>query len=188
MPLLVYYDLKKPLRLACDTSTYGIGAVISHVMENGEERPIAFATRSLSASECNYSQIEKEAPCNVPGVKKFHSYLYGRKFMLLIDHEPLVTLLGPTTGVPTVAAARMQQWSLILAAYQYEIEYRKSAEHANADAVSRLVPLTTEEESETVVSYVDELPITAGDNRCHQKRSSFSTCVRFHLAWMAPSC
>ncbi|KAL9975232.1 hypothetical protein ACROYT_G012366 [Oculina patagonica] len=50
-PLLVHYDLKKPLRLACDTSAYDVDAVISHVMENDEERPIAFASRTLSASE-----------------------------------------------------------------------------------------------------------------------------------------
>ena len=165
-PLLVHYDLKKPLRLACDASPYGVGAVISHIMENGEERPIAFASRTLTASERNYPQIEKEALSIVFGVKKFHSYLYGRKFKLITDHKPLVTILGPKTGVPTLAAARMQRWSLILAAYQYDIEYRKSGEHANADAMSRLVPLTKEDESETeqfMISYVDELPITAGD-------------------------
>lgn len=87
-PLLVHYDLKKPLRLACDASSYGVGAVISHVIENGEERPIAFASRTLSASERNYSQLEKEVLSIVFGVKKFHSYLYGRKFTLITDHKP----------------------------------------------------------------------------------------------------
>ena len=60
----------------------------------------------------------------------------------------------------------MQRWALILAAYQYEIEFRKSAEHANADALSRLVPSTSDDEPELEVygiSYLDELPITAGD-------------------------
>ena len=69
-PLLVHYDLKKPLRLACDASAYGVGAVISHVMENGEERPIAFASRTLSASERNYSQIEIMATSKNYGKKK----------------------------------------------------------------------------------------------------------------------
>ena len=58
-PLLVHYDLKTSLRLACDASRYGVGAVISHVMENGEEKLIAFASRTLTASECNYSHIER---------------------------------------------------------------------------------------------------------------------------------
>ena len=166
-PLLVHYDLKKSLWLACDASPYGVGAVISHVMENGEEKPIAFASRTLTASEHNYFQIEKEALSIVFGVKKFHSYLYGWRFTLLTDHQPLVTILGPKTGVPPLAAARMQRWSLILAAYQYEIEYRKSAEHANADALSRLVQASLEEQEEEeevyLISYLEELPVTAQD-------------------------
>ena len=74
------------------------------------------------------------------GEKKFHSHLYGRGFTLLTDIQPLVMILGPKTGVPSLVTARMQRWSLILATYQYEIEYRKSAEHGNADTFSRLVP------------------------------------------------
>ena len=86
------------------------------------------------------------------GVKKFHSYLYGRRFTLPTDHQPLVTILGPKTGVPPLATARMQRWSLILAANRYEIDYRKSAEHANADALSRLVQpsLEAQEDEEEV--------------------------------------
>ena len=89
---------------------------------------IAFASRTVTASEVNYSQIEVEALSTVFGVKKFHSHLYGQKFTLLTDHKPLDSLLGSMTGIPTQAAARMQRLSLILAAYQYEIDYRKSTE------------------------------------------------------------
>ena len=164
-PLLVHYDLKKSLRLACDASPYGVGAFISHVMKNGEEKP--FASRTLTARERNYSQIGKEALSIVFGVKRFHSYLYGRRFTLLTDHQPLVTILGPKTGVPPLAAARMQRWSLMLAAYQYAIEYRKSAEHAKADALSRLVQASLEEQEEEeevyLISYLEELPVTARD-------------------------
>ena len=59
--VLTYYDVTKPLRLACDASQYGIGTVLSYIMENGEERPVAFASRTLTASEKNYSQLQKEA-------------------------------------------------------------------------------------------------------------------------------
>ena len=54
--VLTHYNPELPVKLACDSSSYGLGAVISHVMENGEERPIAFASRTLNAAEKNYSE------------------------------------------------------------------------------------------------------------------------------------
>ena len=59
--LLVHYDSQLPLRLASDASAYSIGAVISHVFPNGTKQPIAFASRTLTSTEKNYPQIEKEA-------------------------------------------------------------------------------------------------------------------------------
>lgn len=85
---LEHYDTRKQVRLACDASPYGAGAVISHVMENGEEKPIASASRTLTAAETKYAQIEKEAIAIVFGVRKFHKYLYGWKFILTTDHKP----------------------------------------------------------------------------------------------------
>lgn len=52
-PLLVFYDLKKTLLLTYDTSLYGVGAEVSHAMENGEDRPIAFASHTLTVSDRN---------------------------------------------------------------------------------------------------------------------------------------
>ena len=76
-PLLIHYDPKKPVQLAVDASSFGLGAVLSHVSENGEEKLIAFASRTLSLSEQNYSMIEKEALAIIFGLKKFHQYLFG---------------------------------------------------------------------------------------------------------------
>ena len=103
------------------------------------------ASRSLSASEQNYSMIEKEALAIVFGIKKFHQYLFGRCFSLLTDHRPLTLLLGPKHGIPVLAAFRLQCWAIQLSAYQYDIEYQASKDHANADKLSRLPRNTVEE-------------------------------------------
>ena len=136
--MLAHYNPLLPLRLAGDASAYGVGAVISQVTEDGTEQPIAFASRTLSKSEQNYSQIEKEALSLIFGVKKFHQYVFGRKFTLITDHKPLTTILGPKHGIPSLAAARLQRWALILAAHSYEIEFPPKGAHGNADGLSRL--------------------------------------------------
>ena len=72
------------------------------------------------------------------GIKKFHQFLYGRKFTSITDHQPLLAILGPKAAIPTLAAARMQRWAIVLSAYDYCIEYRRSEQHSNCDALSRL--------------------------------------------------
>ena len=91
--------------MAADASAYGVGAVISHVMPDGVERSIAYASRTLSQSEQNYAQLEKEALALTFGVKRFHQYLFGRKFVLVTDHKPLMAILGPKKAIPSLAAA-----------------------------------------------------------------------------------
>lgn len=146
-PVLAHYDPKRPLQLACDASQYGIGAVLSQKMTNGSVLPVAYASRTLSSAEKNYSQIEKEALALVFGVKKFHFYVYGRFFTLVTDHKPLQAIFGPKTGIPAMAAARMQRWAVTLSAYNYALEFKKSSDNAEADCLSRLPLDSSETES-----------------------------------------
>ena len=88
-PLLTHFDPEKPLVLACDDSPYGVGAVLSHRMQDWSERPITYASRTLSSAERRYAQLDKEALSIVFGVKHFHQYLYGRKFTIMSDQKPL---------------------------------------------------------------------------------------------------
>ncbi|XP_024154359.1 uncharacterized protein K02A2.6, partial [Oryzias melastigma] len=168
--VLTHYNAELPLRLACDASPYGVGAVLSHVMPDGEEKPISFASRTLSKAEQNYAQLEREALGIVFGVRKFHQYLYGNKFTLLTDHRPLTSILSPLKSIPSMAAARMQRWALLLSAHEYTIEYRKGEAHANADGLSRLpLPDSKETKTDTVqvfyASQLETLPISSSEIR-----------------------
>ena len=136
--VLVHYDPDKPLVLTCDASPYGVGAVLSHSLDDKSDRPVAYASRSLSAVERRYSQLDKEALAIVYGVKQFHQYLCGRVFQIYSDHKPLMYLFNESKGVPTMASARVQRWALTLSAYNYRIRYKKGSEVPNADALSRL--------------------------------------------------
>uniref|UniRef100_A0A1X7V2J4 Reverse transcriptase RNase H-like domain-containing protein n=1 Tax=Amphimedon queenslandica TaxID=400682 RepID=A0A1X7V2J4_AMPQE len=131
--LLIHFHDSKPIILAFDASPYGIGAVLSHKMSDGSEHPISFASRSLTPAEKHYSQLDKEVLAIVFGVKKFHSYTYGHKFVICSDHKPL---FNETKPVPFMASARLQRWALTLSTYQYSIKYKPGHEIANADALS----------------------------------------------------
>ena len=137
-PILEHYDPAKPLSLATDASPYGIEAVLSHVSEDGTEKPIAYASRTLNDIEKRYSQLDKEALAITFGVKRFHHYVYGRQFAIVSDHKPLQYLLSEHRAVPSMASARLQRWALLLGAYQYTISYRPGERLANVDGLSRL--------------------------------------------------
>ena len=85
-----------------------------------------------------YSHIQKEALSLVYALRKFHQFLYGRKFIVVTDHKPLVTLFAPDKGTPAMAANRLARWALLVHQYDYTVEYRRSKDHGNAHALSRL--------------------------------------------------
>ncbi len=148
-PVLAHYDPKLPVRLAGDASSYGMGAVIAHVYPDGTECPIAYTSRTFTASERNYAQLEKEAYSLVYGVKKFHQYLYGCTFTLCTDQATHYHFWTEERH-SSLAAARLQRWALILSAYQYDILFRRTQDHCNADGLLRL-PITDPESGEESV-------------------------------------
>ena len=97
--------------------------------------------------------------------------MYGHKFSLLTDHKPLLAIFSPKKGIPAMAASRLQRWAILLSVYTYDIEFKPTKEHGNADMLSRLPVgpdhFFDDQQSLNVVvnliqdSQVQELPISA---------------------------
>ena len=122
----------------------------------------------MSPSERGYGQIEKEGLAIVYSIKKFHQYIYGRHFEIFTDHKPLIGVLGETKPIPPHAAARIQRWALLLAAYDYTLKYRKGCLNGNADALSRLPRIALLCEVSDIVNRVHMIelahsPVTASE-------------------------
>ena len=101
-PLLCLYEKQLPIRLACDASSYGVGAVLWHVNPDNYEKPIAFASRRLNNSEMNYSQLDKGALAIIFGVGKFRQYVFGYRQSIKLHVEP--ECIHPSIGCVQISA------------------------------------------------------------------------------------
>lgn len=117
--------------LDTDASDHGIGAVLSQI-QDGKERVICYASRLYSAAEKRYCVTRKELLAVVYFVKNFRQYLLGRSFILRTDHSALQWLRRTPEPI-----GQQGRWLEILEEYNFTVEHRPGAKHANADAMSR---------------------------------------------------
>ena len=141
-------------------------------MEDGYDKPVAFASRTMSKAERNYGQVEKEGLSVVYGVKKFHQYLYGQFFEIWTDHKPLLGILGETKGIPERAASRIQRWALLLSGYNYRLRYRKGEDHGNADGVSRVPLLAIESEVSDIANEINMVSLDHSPVTCKEVKNA----------------
>ena len=147
-PILQYFNPTVQPVLQCDASQNGLGACL---MQNGH--PIAYASRSLTHTETNYAQIEKEMLAIVYGMEKFNTYVYGRKTLVESDHKPLEAIFKK--GL-TSAPKRLQRMMLRLQQFEFEVAYKRGTQMYMADTLSRAylrhnkVPSTDQEQVMTV--------------------------------------
>ena len=131
-PVLAYADYKKLFRLNTETSELGLGSVLYQRQEDGTFRIIAYASRSLSKTEKNYSTHKLEfLALKWVVMERFHEYLYGGEFEVYTDNNPLTYVL---TTVKLDATG--QRWIANLANYNFKIYYRSGKSNIDADALS----------------------------------------------------
>ena len=129
-PVLKMVEPDKPYILQTDVSELGLGAVLIQ-MKDGEEHPVAFASRKLLLREKNYSVIEKECLAIVWSLQVFYVYLFGQRFSIKTDHQPLFWLVKMKN-----ANQRLTRWALALQPYCFEIRHRRGSLNKNVDGLS----------------------------------------------------
>lgn len=134
-PILAYPNFDVPFVLQTDASILGLGAVLSQKQSDGQLHPVAFASRSLSKAEKNYSVTELETLAVVWAVSHFHAYLYGHAVTVYTDHSAVKAVLG----TPSPNGKHARWWTRVFGAGVREIEivYRPGKENCVADALSR---------------------------------------------------
>ena len=129
-PVLQYFDPKKQVILSVDASSKGIGAVLFQ-----DNRPVAYASKSLTTCQQNYAQIEKEMLAIVFGCTRFHDYIYGLPNVgVESDHKPLESILKKLLHQ---APLRLQRMIMSLQKYPITVCYKPGKELLVADALSR---------------------------------------------------
>lgn len=160
-PILAYANYEEPFVLYTDASNAGLGAVLAQ-LQDGRERVVAYASRSLHPSEkndVNYSSFKLELlALKWAIVEKFKDYLMGAKVIVYTDNNPVAHLQTARLG------ATEQRWVAQLAAFDYHVKYRSGRENANADALSRVPVEAPLGADVTNVAAVADVQSTAGQS------------------------
>ena len=125
-----------------DASPVGLGAVLAQSDDSGEDgnlRPVCFLSRSLTAPERNYSQVEKEGLGVLWAMERLKQYVWGRHVTIFTDHKPLLKLFGHEQEIPSRVANRIIRWSIRLSAFNYNIQFVPTNKMI-ADYLSRARP------------------------------------------------
>ena len=126
---LSYFRQEVDSVVQVDASSQGLGAVL---LQNG--KPIAFTSKTLSDCEQRYANIEREMLAVVFGCERFHTYLFGKRFLVQSDQKPLEMIHRKNLAA---APQILQRMLLRLQPYDFELRYKPGKEMALADTMSR---------------------------------------------------
>ena len=133
-PVLAYADYAKPFVLHTDASTTGLGAVLYQKQEDGKERVIAYASRTLNRAERNYDAHKLEFLALKWAITdRFHEYLYGATFEVFTDNNPLTYILSTAK-----LDAMGHRWVASLGPYNFKLNYKPGKLNTDADSLSRI--------------------------------------------------
>lgn len=185
--LLMLFDPDLPIVVYSDASPVGVGAVLAHTIQvNGKpvDKPVMFAAASLTKTQQNYAQVDREGLAVIFAVTKFHRFIWGRPFTLISDNFAVHRIFHETKGLPARTGHRLQHWATMLQAYNYKFIHRKCEFLQAADALSRL-PSKQIIEEVYHVKVITPVPLTAAQIAFATAKDPILSRVllQCHLGW-----
>ncbi|GBG80106.1 hypothetical protein CBR_g30473 [Chara braunii] len=132
-PVLIRPDPEKPFVLITDWQPEAISAILVQVGPSGLESVVEHASKSVPACKRNYAAPTGKCYAALWGISHFCAYLYGRKFTLVTDHEPLLALKKSKDY-----SGMIGRWATVLQSMDFDIRHRKHERHGNMDGLTRL--------------------------------------------------
>ena len=126
------YD--RPFKIQTDASDYAIGSCLTQIDDNGQERPLAFASSKLSDTEKRWSTLEKEAYAVVHALRQFDHIVFSSRIDLYTDHDPLQYMINANPK-----CMKLTRWALHLSRYDLHVHHKAGVLNTNADCMSRLI-------------------------------------------------
>ncbi|UYV81689.1 K02A2.6-like, partial [Cordylochernes scorpioides] len=156
-PALTLFDPNLPTTVSADASSYGLGAVLLQKSEDGYQKAVAYASRTMSETEKRWAQIEKESLAIVWACERFQDYLMGNTFSIETDHKPLIPIFS-TKNLDEMTP-RIQRLRLRMMRYSYSIHHTPGKDIVVADALSRSpIKISHEKDLENeICSFVQQI-------------------------------
>ena len=133
-PILAPFDLNLETVVSADASSYGLGAVLLQKQKVRELKPVAYISRSMTATE-QYAQVEKEALAFTWACERLQDYLVGLTFHIQTDHKPLVPLFS-TKNLDELPI-QIQQFQLQMMRFHFTISHVPGKDLGTEDMLSR---------------------------------------------------
>jgi hypothetical protein len=150
---LSFFNKNLETELHVDASTDGLGAVLMQQDIECNHHVIAYASKSLNDVQKRYSQVEKEGLRAVWACEKFHLYVYGKYFRLIVDNKAIEHIFNnPKAKIP----ARIERWCLRLAQYNFLVVHRPVKGNP-ADYLSRNPVLSEQDAHDMAEHYINYL-------------------------------
>jgi len=149
-PTLFFMDVTLPVFMHTDASKYGIGAYLFQIDKDGNEKPIAFISKTLTDTQRRWHTPQKEAYAIFYAFKQLDYLIRGVKFTLRTDHKNLIYINDTMTEM-------VIRWKITVQDYDFDIEHIPGVDNIVADGLSRLIEDPSKiKANETKTSFVPQ--------------------------------